>query len=58
LIIEFCNRHIDMETGKVGDVWQPPPPREDPVMAALKEIMDRLEKLEKPNGKETPKPKS
>jgi hypothetical protein len=47
LIIEFCNRHIDMKTGKVGDVWQPPPPPENPVMVALKEIMARLDKLEK-----------
>ena len=46
LIEEFCNRYIDMETGKVGARVELPRP-EDPVMDALKEIMRRLDKLEK-----------
>jgi hypothetical protein len=50
LIMEFANRVIDLKTGKVGEVWIPPPlptpPMDERVADALEMILQRLEKLE------------
>ena len=48
LIEEFCNRRIDMKTGKIGELWVPqPPPIDKRVMYLLEEILDRLDRIER-----------
>jgi hypothetical protein len=47
LIEEFANRHIDLRTGTVGEVWRAPvPPVDSRIMKVLDRIMDRLDRLE------------
>jgi len=41
---EFSNRFIDLQTGKIGEAYTPP---KGPILSALENIMERLERLER-----------